>query len=120
MSSGSVSPEAIEAEIAREIIQTHADSYGAEVCNVDVQLGERFIALIMDIDLTAAERTLVDGGHRDSVRSTREAYQLAIGPTFRAIVEPASGRRVEGVASRTVLEKGAPSWSAEIFRLSPG
>jgi uncharacterized protein YbcI len=120
ISGDSVGRQKVGAEIAREISQVHADSYGAGVCNIDVQLGERFIALMMDIELTPAERTLVSGGREDSVRISREAYQLAIEPTFRAIVERASGRRVEGFASRTVLEQDAPSWSAEIFRLSPG
>jgi uncharacterized protein YbcI len=111
--------DAIKEEIAREVAQVHAASYGTAVDNLDVELGERFIVLMMDIELTRAERTLIGGGHEESVRATREAYQVEIEPTFRAIVERASGRRVQGFASRTVLEADEPSWSAEIFRLSP-
>jgi uncharacterized protein YbcI len=113
-----VTSAAIRDEIAREVTRVHVDAYGAAVCNLNIELGERFIAVVMDIELTPAERTLVGGGHQDSVRDSREAYQMAIEPTFRAIVERASGREVEGFASRTVLEQHEPSWSAEIFRLS--
>lgn len=110
--------QAVKAEIAREIEQVHLESYGQPVHDVVVELSERFIALVMDIALSPAERTLISGGKKDSVRSAREAYQHAIEPTFKAIVERASGRRVEGFASRTVIETEKPSWSAEVFRLA--
>lgn len=103
--------------IASEIARVHLESYGQPVDNVVVALCDEFVALVMDIVLSPAEVSLVDGGAGASVQATRESYQGVIAPTFVAIVERASGRRVEGFASRTVIEEEKPSWSAEIFRL---
>mgnify|MGYP001123174846 CR=1 FL=1 len=112
-------PAAVKEEIAREIAQVHLESYGEPVQNVAVEIGERFIGLIMDIVLSPVEQLLVGGGSREKVRVGREAYQEVIEPVFRAIVERASGRRVDGFASRTVIEDEAPSWSTEVFRMAP-
>jgi hypothetical protein len=35
-------------EIAREIAQVHAAFYGTAVDNLDIELGERFIVLMME------------------------------------------------------------------------
>lgn len=116
MSESAPSPEAVKSEIAREIVRVHEDSYGESATNVEVALHEGFVAVVMDVVLNRAEQTLVGAGNEDSVQTTREAFQGAIAPTFTAIVERASGRRVTGFASRTIV---APqkSWSVEIFRL---
>lgn len=109
----------MKAQIAREITEVHLESYGQPVRNVVVESGERFIAVVMDIVLSPAEHLLVEGGRRDSVRTLREEYQVVIEPVYTAVVERASGRRVDGFASRTVVDgEGAP-WSSEVFRLAP-
>jgi uncharacterized protein YbcI len=103
-------------EIAREIARVHEESYGTSAVNLDVAINERFVAIYFDIELSRAEQTLVEAGNGDSVRQTRESYQEAIGPTFSAIVERATGRRVIGFASRAVIA-GDASWAVEAFRL---
>lgn len=103
-------------EIAREISRVHEVSHGTGAANLDVAINERFVAIYFDVELSRTERTLLEAGSGDSVRKTREAYQAAIEPTFSAIVERATGRRVVGFASRTVIADEA-SWSLEGFRL---
>lgn len=117
MAGGLPDVEAMKAEIAREIVRVHEDSYGTGADNVEVALHDGFVAVVFDVSLSRAERTLVDSGNADSVKVTREAFQEAIRPTFSAIVERAMGRRVIGFASRTIVEPGG-SWSVEAFRLA--
>jgi uncharacterized protein YbcI len=115
MVDGIPGPEAISEEIAREISRVHEVSYGEVAWNVDVAIHERFVAVVMDIELSHAERILIDAGNHASVAHTREAFQVAIAPTFTAIVEHATGRRVASFGARTMIEDPQP-WSLEVFR----
>jgi len=110
-------PEAVKAQIARELTRVHEDSYGEVAYNVEVGLHEGFVAVIMELELSRAEVTLIDSGYSGSVKESRETFQLAIADTFTAIVERATGRRVSSFGSRTVLDEDPP-WSMEIFRLA--
>jgi uncharacterized protein YbcI len=108
--------QAVQEEIAREIVRVHDEAYGSAVSHVVVTVAEDAVLVVLDVELARNELTLVGAGRGDAVRHTREAFQEAIAPTFTAIVERATGRRVEGFASRMVME---PPWSAEVFRLAP-
>jgi len=110
--------EAAKEEIAREIERVHGESYGESAHNIEVSIEERFVTVMMDISLSPAEETLIEAGNVDSVKGTREGFQEAIAPIFMAIVERATGSRVAGFASQTVL-KATPPWSVEVFRLQP-
>lgn len=117
MSNGSPpGPDSVRDEIARELVRVHEESYGATASNVEIALHDRFIAVIMDIELSRAEETLVSSDNAKSVKVSREAFQNAIADTFVAIVERATGRRVIGYANTAVVEAGPP-WAMEIFRL---
>lgn len=118
MSESAADHEQVRTQIAREISDLHLQSYGQPVEDVAVELGERFVAVVMDIVLSPAERLLLDGGRHDAVRRGREEYQAVIEPIFTAVVERASGRRVDGFASRTVVHGQDPPWSSEVFRLA--
>jgi uncharacterized protein YbcI len=104
-------------EIGREIALLHEHSYGEPVATPQVSVEEGFVAVLMDIELWKAEQTLIGAGHTEQVRRTREAYQDAVRATFTAIVERATGRRVVGFTSRTVIDEESGSWSVEVFRL---
>jgi uncharacterized protein YbcI len=105
-------------EIAKEIARVHVESYGEAALNLAVALDDDMVAVMMDVEFSAAERTLIGAGRDDAVRSAREAYQEAIGEVFVAIVERATGRRVSGFASRCVVTDAVP-WAVEVFRLRP-
>lgn len=117
--SGGPGLDEVKEEIAREIGRVHKESYGEDATNVDVAVHDGFVAVVMDIALSPAERTLIDADDAASAETTRESYQAAIGSTFVAIVEHATGRRVTGFASSNNVA-GAVPWSAEVFRLHPG
>lgn len=106
-----------EIEIAREIERVHQESYAGGIRRIAVEIIDDIVLVIIDVELNLAEQTLADAGSSGSVRETREIYQEVIAPTFRAIVERATGRTVDSFASRMVMHE--PPWSAEVFRLAP-
>lgn len=113
-----MSPEQTEMrnEIAREIAELHEESYGAGVTGLNVVLQEDVVLVLIDIELSVAERTLLDADQRDAVTSMREAFQRAVAPTFTAIVERATGRTVDSFSSHMNTD---PLYSIEVFRLRP-
>ena len=111
------SPADPRSQIAAEILRVHEDSYGGGAGSVTTHvLGDLVVVVLDALELSPSENTLIDGGHQRSVLSTRAAFQEAIEPTFRAIIERATGRRVDSFLSNTSLK---PPFSVEIFRLAP-
>jgi uncharacterized protein YbcI len=108
----------VKDEIAREIARVHVDSYGVAPGRVDVALHENFVVVVMDVGLTRGEQTLIDADSAGTVVASREAFQKAIAATYSAVVERATGRRVEQFASRSTIDEGSP-WASEVFRLGP-
>lgn len=105
-----------EEKIARELVRVQEDSYGTGTRSTRVLIGEDAVVAILDIELSIAERTLLDAGKSEAIKTMRESYQLAIGPTFAAIVERATGRKVASFLSSVSIE---PLFAVEIFRLEP-
>lgn len=103
-------------DIATEILRVHEESFGSGATQVDVHMLEDTILIILDVEPTTVERTLLDASRGDAVKGTRETFQDAVAPTFKAIVEHATGRRVDSVISSLSLE---PMYAVELFRLEP-
>jgi uncharacterized protein YbcI len=108
--------EKARTDIATEMLRIHEENYGAGASNIDVHLSGDIVVVVLDVELTAAERTLIAAGQQDAVKTTRESFQKAIAPTFGAIVERAIGRKVKSFISAMSLE---PVFSVEFFRLEP-
>jgi uncharacterized protein YbcI len=106
----------VESTLASELLKVHEDSYGTGASDVQTHYFDDNVLVIMDVELSRAEQTLLDAGRGDAVKGTRESFQAAIGPTFIAIVERATGRRVDMFFSWMHLE---PPTSVELFRLRP-
>ena len=112
---GEITP-GLEKTIAEEIQRVQMESYGEGANDIQVWVHENVIFVMLDLDITQAERTLLEAGRGDAVEETREAYQQAIGPVFTAIVERATGRRVASFVSKMSVD---PLYSIEVFRLAP-
>ena len=108
--------EAQRAAIAEQILAVHEESYGTGASDVEVHIEGDSVVVILDIELTPAERTLLRGDQALAVKQTREAFQEVIGPTFTAIIERTTGRRVKAFLSSVSIE---PLYSVELFRLEP-
>lgn len=105
-----------EEAIAAELNRVQEDSYGAGAREISVTIGHDAVFVLLDIELAPSEQTLIDSGRGEAVKSVRDAFQLAIEPTFRAIVERATGRRVCAFASLNSID---PLFAVEVFRLVP-
>lgn len=108
--------ESAEQEISRELVRIHEESYGAGVGAVRSYVLEDAVLVILDLEITEAERTLLDAGKQEAVRGIREDFQQVVGATFIAVVERATGRRVSSWISRMSVD---PIYSVEVFRLTP-
>ena len=107
--------QSAEEEISRELVRIHEESYGAGVSAVKSYVLDDAVLVILDLEITEAERTLLEAGKEDAVRGLREDYQKVVGATFIAVVERASGRRVVSWISRMSTD---PIYAVEVFRLS--
>ena len=108
--------EQAEETISAELVRIHEESYGAGASDVATHLVDDAVLVILDVEITEAERTLLDADKGDAVRRTREDFQEAIGPTFIGVIERATGRRVTTWVSRMSID---PVYSVEVFRLAP-
>jgi uncharacterized protein YbcI len=106
---------AMRADIAEQIRRVHEQSYGTEAEGVEVHIAGDNVIVVLQIRLAPAERTLIDSGREEAVKMTRESFQAAIAPTFSAIVERATGRRVNAFLSAMSVD---PLYELEFFRLA--
>jgi uncharacterized protein YbcI len=107
---------AAEEQISAELVRIHEDSYGAGASGVVTHVLDDVVLVLLDVDITEAERTLLGAGKTEVVRRTREDFQEAAGASFIAVVERATGRRVTSWVSRMSLD---PIYAVEVFRLAP-
>ena len=103
-------------ELKLEIAAIHVKSYGEEIKRIQVSVLDDTVIAVLDISLLSHEQLVNAAGGGNSVRQVRKSYQEAIGATFIAAVEHATGRRVVGFVSDTHLD---PPFSVEVFRLGP-
>jgi uncharacterized protein YbcI len=109
----------MEEEIRREILAIQRDSYGRSAASATAHLLDDLVVVLLDeLELLPSEEFLIQAGRQEAVTSVRDQFEQAIGPSFRAAVERATGRRV--VAFTSHLQIGTPCFSVELFRLESG
>jgi uncharacterized protein YbcI len=103
-------------EIRRDILAIHLDSYGRSAQDAKAYLLDDIVVVVLEgLELLPNEEFTIGSGHAESVTALRRNFQQAIGPTFRAAVERATGRTVVGFASHMQIDEGP--FAVEIFRL---
>lgn len=106
-----------ETALADDLLQIHAETYGAGAGRSRVHILEDMVICILDeIELLPNEEFMIGAGKGDAVVEIRSRYQQAIETTFRAAVERATGRKVVSFMSNTKL---SPNYAVEVFRLAP-
>jgi uncharacterized protein YbcI len=102
--------------IGNAIARLHRDHYGRGATTTrTVYQGDRIITFLEDL-YTPLERTLIDAGDWEQVKTTRQAFQMAMRGPFTEAVERITGRKVIAFMSQSHLD---PDMSAEIFVLAP-
>jgi len=106
----------VQAELAREILRIHDESYGKGAKGAKaIVAGDWVIVLLDELELLPNEKFLVENGKADTVTQVRTQYMNAIQSSFRAAVERATGRTVIGFTSASSVEE--PRFVAEVFKL---
>ncbi len=107
---------AAAAAISEQLAAIHVESYETPVKRVVTHILDDLVVAVLDIELSAIERRMVEFGRGNLVHELRHAVQTAEAASFRAVVERATGRRVVAFASHTHVD---PAFVAELFRLGP-
>jgi uncharacterized protein YbcI len=103
-------------EISRAVVRVHAQHYGRGPERAKtIWQGDLIVCVLEDI-YTRAERTLIDAGRFDQVRTVRIAFQDELEPLLCAAVEAITGRTVRGFLGQVAAE---PELASEIFVLEP-
>ena len=90
---------AMASQISRDIVRLHADLYGRGPTKAKTYLTDEYAMCILEEVFTPAEKTLIRAGSADQVKATRDAFQDAVEPQFREVVETATGKQVRAFVS---------------------
>ena len=101
--------------VGNAISRLHREHYGRGATTVRTVINRDHVAFLHDI-YTPVERTLIDAGSQETVKETRQAFQMAMRDMFAQAVEEIMGRKVVGFMSQVHF---APDMAAEIFVLEP-
>lgn len=103
--------------VSTAITRLHREHYGRGATTTRTVYQRNFVVTFMEDIYTPVERTLIDAGKDEEVKSTRQAFQMAMRPRFSEAVEEITGRKVVQFMSQVAFE---PDMGAEIFVLEPG
>jgi uncharacterized protein YbcI len=102
--------------IANAITKLHRQYYGRGAATARTVLGRDHIVVFLEDVYTTLERTLIDDGKFETVRTTRKAFQLTLEDAFTAAVEEITGRKVIAFMSEV---HESPDIACELFVLAP-
>jgi uncharacterized protein YbcI len=104
------------ASISNAITRLHRDHYGRGATTTRTIIQRNYVVCFLEDIYTPVERTLIEAGRNETVRETRNIFQDAMRPKFRAAVEEATGRTVIAFMSQVSFD---PDMAAEVFVLEP-
>jgi uncharacterized protein YbcI len=104
----------IAAEVSNAIVRLFTEFYGRGPVKAKTYLVDDFVFTVLEETLTVAERTLVNAGQEELVRTFRLAFQTEMHDTFVGAVEQVLGRPVESHQSQIAFH---PEVCIEFFRL---
>jgi uncharacterized protein YbcI len=102
--------------VGNAIARLHREHYGRGATTVRTVINRNFVVSFLEDIYTPVERTLIESGSQETVKETRQVFQMAMGPAFSAAVEEIMGRKVIAFMSQVHF---APDMAAEVFVLEP-
>jgi uncharacterized protein YbcI len=102
--------------VGNAITRLHRDHYGRGATRTRTVFQRNTVVAFLEDIYTPLERTLIDAGDADTVKSTRQAFQMAMRGAFSSAVEEITGRKVIAFMSQVHFD---PDMAAEIFVLEP-
>ena len=114
--SGPTKASRLETRIADQIALLQADYYGVapKQARAYVIPGE-IVVVVLRETFTPAEKMLIDHGDAEAIQHSRRRFQQLSREDFGAVVEQATGERVESFLSETNLENEV---AVEIFLMA--
>jgi uncharacterized protein YbcI len=103
------------AAISSAIVTIFADCYGRGPTKAKTYSFDNYLVTVLEDILTTVERTLVDRGEEDLVRTVRLTFQEAVADRFISEVAEIAGRDVIGYHSQVTFH---PPMGFEIFVLA--
>lgn len=103
------------AAVGTAITRLHRDYYGRGATTTRTVHQRNYVIVFLEDIYTLAERTLIDAGDWETVKTTRQAFQMAMTSTFVEAVEQIMGRKVVAFLSQVHRD---PDLAAEIFVLA--
>jgi uncharacterized protein YbcI len=79
-------------------------------------LDRNYLTVYLEDMYMPAERTLIDGGHDEQVKETRQAFQMTMAPQFINVAEEITGRKVIAFMYQVHFH---PDLAAAIFVFDP-
>jgi uncharacterized protein YbcI len=93
------------AEITNGIVGLFTEYYGRGPTRAKTyMLDEIYVVTVLRDTMTTVERTLVENGHEDQIRSVRLTFQEAMADSFKSVVERALGRPVAAYHSQLLVD----------------
>ena len=98
--------------VANEMVRTQKEFFGRGPENAKAYMLDDVLIVVMRGGLTTAERTMLDFGHPDQVRSFRQLFQNEMTQHLTRTVSEITGRRVVTYQSQVLFD---PDVMVEIF-----
>jgi uncharacterized protein YbcI len=93
------------AEITNGIVRLFSEFYGRGPTRAkSYLLDDTYVVTVLRDTMTTVERTLVDHGHADQVRTVRLTFQEAMEDSFKGVVEGVLRRRVAAYHSQLLVD----------------
>jgi uncharacterized protein YbcI len=102
------------AAVANEIVRLKAQYYGKGPTEAKAYMNDETLVVVLKGGLTTVERTLLDAGDHDLVRSVRLRFQQVMEANFIDSVQRTTGKRVLTYMSQIVFD---PDYCFEFFVL---
>jgi uncharacterized protein YbcI len=104
------------AAVSNAITRLHREYYGRGATTTHTVIQRNYVIAFLSDIYTPVERTLIDDGHHETVKTTRQAFQMTMSDRFGAAVEEIMGRKVIAFMSQVHFD---PDMAAEVFVLAP-
>jgi uncharacterized protein YbcI len=102
--------------VGNAITRLHREHYGRGATTTRVVFQRNYLIAFLEDIYTPVERTLIEAGNEEGVKSTRQMFQIAMRDRFVSAVEEITGRKVVAFMSQVHFE---PDMAAEVFVLEP-
>jgi uncharacterized protein YbcI len=104
------------AAITRRFVALLKEHYGKGPTSARTYHVEDVVVVLLGGGYTPVERTLIEDGQAKAVSDQREAFQDAMRPRFKRVIEEEMRREVIAFMSTVHAE---PDYNAELFVLAP-